>query len=211
MFLWVNLTLLNPIKGFSWRGCVVQATKNKEESCSFLDAIGRRSCGPLSGLAKNRHVGKPKLRVKRIETAGRYATVRFAVLSSHLHFNSLSFESRLSLLCIHIVGHATESEVHASGKFCSISDPPPPHSLSLSPACDQIREKESLLLNTTIRASKRKFAKCGGPGLQGSHSQHAVTDSKEKNAELFPATSSCVHGVLWISNDLRRVAALGNY
>ena len=30
----------------------------------------------------------------------------------------------------------------------------------------------------------------------------------QKNAELFPATSSCV---LWISNDLRRVAALGNY
>ena len=89
--------------------------------------------------------------------------------------------------------------------------PPPPLSLSLSPACDQIREKESLPLNTTIRASKRKFAKCGGPGLHGSHSQHAVADSKEKNAELFPATSSCVHGVLWISNDLRRAAALGNY
>ena len=30
----------------------VEATKNKEESCSFLDAIGRRSCGPLSRLAK---------------------------------------------------------------------------------------------------------------------------------------------------------------
>ena len=43
-----------------------------------------------------------------------------------------------------------------------------------------------------------------GPGLP----QHAVADSKKKKAELFPATSSCV---LWISNDLRRVAALGNY
>ena len=136
---------------------MVQATKNKEESCSFLDAIGRRSCGPLSGLAKNRHVGKPKLRLKRIETAGRYATVRFVTLLSLAL--QLSFESRLSLLCMHIVGHATESEVHASGKFCSISDPPPPLSLSLSP-CDQIREKESLPLNTTIRACKRKFAKC---------------------------------------------------
>ena len=31
---------------------------------------------------------------------------------------------------------------------------------------------------------------------------------KKKKAELFPATSSCV---LWISSDLRRVAALGNY
>ena len=67
VFLWVTLALLNPIESFPWRGCVVQATKNKEESCSFLDA----SCGPLSGLAKNRHVEKPKLRLKRIETAGR--------------------------------------------------------------------------------------------------------------------------------------------
>ena len=106
-------------------------------------------------------MGKPKLRLKRIETTGRYATVRFVTLLSLAL--QLTFESRLSLFCMHIVGHATESEVHASGKFCSISDTPPPPlslSLSLSP-CDQIREKESLPLNTTIRASKRKFAKCG--------------------------------------------------
>ena len=50
-----------------------------------------------------------------------------------------------------------------------------------------------------------------GPGLQGSHSYHAVADSKEKVQSFFPATSSCVHGVLSISNDLGRVAALGNY
>ena len=103
-------------------------------------------------------------------------TLRCALsLSSHLHYYQeyirtyallllLTFESRLPLLCMHIVRHATESEVHASGKFCSISDPPPPPppslSLSLSP-CDQIREKESLPLNTTIRASKGKCAKCG--------------------------------------------------
>ena len=136
VFLWENLALLNPIKCFWCRGTVFQETKNKEESCSFLDAIGRRSCGPLSALAKNRHVEKPKLRLKRIETAGRYATVRFITLL-WLAIQP-AFESRWSLLCIHIVGHATESEVHASGKFCSISDPPPP--LSLSP-CDHIREK----------------------------------------------------------------------
>ena len=59
---------------------------------------------------------------------------------------------------MHIVGHATESEVHASGKFCSISDhlPPPPPSLS---PCAQMREKESLPLNSTIRTSQRQFAK----------------------------------------------------
>ena len=155
VFLWVIFVLLNPIESFSWRGCVVQATKNKEESCSFLDAILCRSCGPLSGLAKNRPVGKPKLRLERIETAGRYATVRFVTLL----WLALQLTSRSSLLCMHIVGHATESEVHASGKFCSISDPSPPP-LSLSPF-DQMRAKESLLLNTTIRTSKRKFAKCG--------------------------------------------------
>ena len=129
-----------PIKSFSWRDCEVQATKNKEESCSFLDAIGRRSCGPLSGLAKNRHVGKPKLQLKRIETAGRYATVRFVTLLSLALL--LTFESRLPLLCMHIVRHATESEVHASGKFCSISDPPPPPlSLSLSPRVTRFEKK----------------------------------------------------------------------
>ena len=80
---------------------MIQATKNKEESCSFLDAIGRRSCGPLSGLAKNRHVEKPKLRPKRIETAGRYATVRFVTLpmSSDLHFNSPSSLACFSSAC----------------------------------------------------------------------------------------------------------------
>ena len=99
VFLWVNLALLSPIKSFSWRDCEVQATKNKEESCSFLDAIGLRSCSPLSGLAKNRHVGKPKLRLKRIETAGRYATVRFVTLLSLALL--LTFESRLPLLCMY--------------------------------------------------------------------------------------------------------------
>ena len=191
MFLWVNLALLNPIESFSWRGRVVQATKNKEESCSFLDAIGRRSCGPLSGLAKNRHVGKPKLRLKRIETAGRYATVRFVTLLWLAL--QLTFESLLSLPCMHIVGHVTESEVHASGKFCSISDPSPPPSFSLSP-CDQIREKESLPLNSTIRTSKRKFAKCGHQ-VQVSMAPTASMQwliQKKKKENFFSATPSCL-------------------
>ena len=127
---------------------MVQAIKNKEESCSFLDAIGRRSCGPLSGLAKNRHVGKPKLRVKRIETAGRYATVRFAVLSSHLHFNSLKFRSSLACLssaCLSLGMLLKAKFTPAVSSVRSLTPPPPPpSSLSLSlspPACDQIREK----------------------------------------------------------------------
>ena len=163
---------------------------------SFLDGIGRRSCGPLSGLAKNRHVGKPKLRLMRIDTAGRYATVRFVTLLSLAL--QLTFGSRLSLLCMHIVRpwYATESEVHANGKFSSMSDPPPPPSLSLS-LYDQIREKESLPLNTTIRSTKRKFAKCGHQ-VQVSTAPKASMQwlLQKKNAELFHAKSSCVHGVL---------------
>ena len=204
VFLWVNSALLNPIKSFSWRGCEVQATTSKEESCSFLDAIGRRSCGPLGGLANNRHVGKPNLRLKRIETAGRYATVRFVTLLWLAL--QLMCESHLSLLFMHIVGHATESEVHASGKFCSISDPPPP---SLSP-CDQIREKESQPLTRQSEHPSESSLNVvtRSPGLP----QLACSGwFKRKNAELFAATSSCVDDVLWISNDLRRVAALGNY
>ena len=118
---------------------MVRATKNEEESCSFLDAIGRRSCGPLSRVAKNTHVGKPKLRLKRSETAGGYATVRFVTLLSLAL--QLTFESRSSLLCMHVVGHASESEVHASGKFCSISDPPSLSLLSLSFCVTSIEKK----------------------------------------------------------------------
>ena len=31
-------------ESFLWRNCVIQDTKNKAKSCSFLDALGRRSC-----------------------------------------------------------------------------------------------------------------------------------------------------------------------
>ena len=170
--------------------------------------IERRSCGQLSGLGKNRHVGKPNLRLKRIETAGWYATVRFVTLLWPAL--QLTFESRLSLPCMHIVGHASESEVHASGKFCSISDPcpPPPLSLSLSP-CDHIRVKESLPLNSTIRTSKWKSAKCGHQ-VQVSSAPTASMQwliQKKKCRAFFCNAKLC----LWILNDLRRVAALGNY
>ena len=144
---------------------MVQATKNKEESCSFLDAIGRRSCGPLNGLAKNRHVGNPSF-----DSSGSRQLV--GMLRCAL---SLSSDSQFACISFACISRATESEVHASGnQFCSISDPPPLSlslSLSLSP-CDQIREKESLRLNTTIRTSKRKFAKCGHQ-VQGSRAPTA--------------------------------------
>ena len=141
--------------------------KNKEESCSCLDAIGRRPCGPLSGLAKIRHHGKPKLRLKRIETAGRYARLRFVtVRASDLHF---TFEPRLlSSACISL-GMLLKT-VHASGKFCSISSPPPPPrlSLSLSPR-DQIREnnhsRSTRKLEHPSKSSLNVATRSRSPGL----------------------------------------------
>ena len=133
VFLWVNLALLNPIERFSWRVCVVQPTKKEEESCSFLDAIGRRSCGPLSRLTKNRQVGKPKLRLKRIETAGRYATVRFdTLLWRDMHFNSRSSLSCLSSACMSLGMLLKAKFTPAVSSVQSLTPPPPPFPLSLS-------------------------------------------------------------------------------
>ena len=138
---------------------MVQATKKEEESCYFLDAIGRRSCGPLSRLTKNRQVGKPKLRLNRIETAGRYATVRFdTLLSRDMHFNSRSNLACLSSACMSLGMLLKAKFTPAVSSVQSLTLPPLSLSVSL---CDQIREKESLPLNTTFRTSKRKFDKCG--------------------------------------------------
>ena len=85
-------------------------------------------------------------------------TLRCALsLSSHLHFNSRSNLACLSSACISL-GMLLKAKFTPAVNSVQSLIPPPP--LSLSP-CDQIREKESLPLNTTIRASKRKFAKCG--------------------------------------------------
>ena len=151
----MNLALLNPLKAFR-KEAVWFKQRKKEESCSFLDVIGRRSCGPLSGLAKNRHVGNPSF-----DSSGSrqlVGTLRCALsLSSHLHFNSRSSVACLSSACISLGMLLKAKFTPAVSSVQSLTPPPPP--LSLSP-CDQIREKESLPLNTTIRASKRKFAKC---------------------------------------------------
>ena len=127
---------------------MVQATKNKEESCSFLDAIGRRSCGPLSGLAKNRQVGKPKLRLKRIETAGRYATVRFA-LSSDLHFNSRSSLACLSSACISLGMLLKAKFTPAVSSIQSLTPPSLSLSLSLS-----LYLSHSLSLSLSLRVTR---------------------------------------------------------
>ena len=44
----------------SVRGRCVQATKNKAESCSLLDAIGRRSCGRPRGWGKYSELALPR-------------------------------------------------------------------------------------------------------------------------------------------------------
>ena len=85
--------------------------------------------------------------------------MRFVTLSSdmHVHFNSRSSLACLSSACISL-GMLLKAKFTPAVSSVQNLTPPPP--LSLSP-CDQIRKKESLPLNTTIRASKRKFAKCG--------------------------------------------------
>ena len=122
VFLWVNLALLNPIERFSWRVCVAQATKKEEESCSFLTPLG----GPLSRLTKIDKWENPSFD----STGSRQlvGTLRYALtLSSDV--TCTSTHVRVSLV----------SPLHAcrwacywkrSGKFCTISDPPPPPSLS---------------------------------------------------------------------------------
>ena len=65
---------------------MIQATKNKAKSCSFLDTIPRCSCGPSADWLKIDGRENP---VSTLET-GWCATVRFAApISSHLHFESL--------------------------------------------------------------------------------------------------------------------------
>ena len=59
VFPWVELALLKPMKRFPWDTCVILAMENKAKRCSFLDAVRRCSCGPLSWLAKHRRQGKP--------------------------------------------------------------------------------------------------------------------------------------------------------
>ena len=111
-------------------------------------------------MAKNRYVGKPKLRLNRIETTGRYATVRFDTLL--LLAFQLTFESRLPLLCRHIVGNATGSEVSRQRKVLfNLWPPPPPLSLSVLPDSRKRTTYAKQENPTSIPKSKRKFAKCG--------------------------------------------------
>ena len=70
---------------------MIQATKNKAKSCSFLDAIRRCSCGRLiNGLAKNRRQGKFKPCQNARDWSVRCgALCRSRLLRWHLHFESL--------------------------------------------------------------------------------------------------------------------------
>ena len=166
VFLWVYLALLNPIERFSWGVCVVQATKKEEESCSFIDAIGRRSCGPLSRLTKNRQVGKPKVRLKRIETAGRYATVRFdTLLWRDMHFNSRSSLSCLSSASMSLGMLLKAKFTPAVSSVQSLTLPPPPLSLYLSVWPDSRKRITSAKHdNQNIQAKVREMWP-PGPGL----------------------------------------------
>ena len=82
---------------------------------------------------KNRQVGKPKLRLNRIETAGRYATVRFdTLLWRDMHFNSRSSLACLSSACMSLGMLLKAKFTPAVSSVQSLTlPPPPPLSLSL--------------------------------------------------------------------------------
>ena len=160
MFLSVNLALLKPMKSFPRRGCVVQATKNKKKSCSFLDGVGRRSCNRSADWLK---IDVNMWKNPSFDLSGSrqlVGTLRCALsLFSDLHFDSRTSLAFLSSACISL-GILPKAKFTPAVSSVQSLTPPPPPSLSLSPR-EKIRDKESLPLNTTIRTSKRKFAKSG--------------------------------------------------
>ena len=175
-----------PLKAFREEAVWFKQRKTRRKVAPFLTPLGAARAARSADWLKIDMWENPSF-----ESSGSrqlVGTLRCALPYSPLTCTSTHFRSSLACLssaCISL-GMLLEAKfTPAVSSVRSLTPPPPPLSLSLSPACDQIREKESLLLNTTIRASKRKFAKCGGPGLQGSHSQHAVADSKEKKCRAF--------------------------
>ena len=107
----------------SVRGRCVQATKNKAETCSLLDAIGRRSCG-RSGLG---------IKVDVWEHLVVYASTRdwsslYGTMSALWNCRSVFLlalrESlgtlRLSLFCLYC-SLCSEFYCDASGEFCFTS------------------------------------------------------------------------------------------
>ena len=89
----------------SARGRCVQATKNKAETCSLLDAIGRRSCGRWRVGIKIDVWKNPELYASTWDWSGLYGTMRCesetAAQSSCSHSESLWEHSGcLSSACI---------------------------------------------------------------------------------------------------------------
>ena len=174
--------------------------KNKEKSCSFLDAIGRRSCGRSADWLKI-DVGKPKLQLERIETAGWYATMRFVTLL-WLALDSCSSLACLSSACISL-GMLLRTKFTAVVSSSQSLTPPPSLSLHVTRFKKKNHFRSTRQSEHQSESSLSVATRSRSPGL----TQLACSGwFKRKNAKLFPAMSSCV-----FVNDLRRGATSGNY
>ena len=138
------------------RRCV-QATKNKAETCSLLDAIGRRSCGRWRDWGIKIDVWENPvvyIYTLRLETGlvytVRYAEPETAAQSSCSHFRVSLGTLTLSLFCMHRSGC---SYCDASGEFCL----PSFRVLSFS-AWAKKKKKKSHCRRTTVSSSRRAFA-----------------------------------------------------
>ena len=149
-----------PLKGFREEALWFKLRKTRRKVAPFLTPLGAARAACSADWLKIDMWENPSF-----DSSGSrqlVGTLQYALaLSSDMHFNSRSSLACLSSACISL-GMLLKAKFTPAVSSVQSLTPPPPLSLSLSP-CDQInvREKESLPLNTTIRTSKRKFAKCG--------------------------------------------------
>ena len=176
------------MRSFSWRGYVVQGMKKREKICSFLDAIGRRSCGHSADWQKvdmweNRSFESSGARQLAV-------TLRCALsLSSDLHFDSRRSPACLSSACISL---GMRLKTKFSPAVSSVQSLPPPR-LSLSFRVTRFEKKNHFRsTQQSEHPSERSLSvatRSRSPGL----TQLACNGwFKRKNAEFFPARSSCV-------------------
>ena len=113
------------MKRFLWTGREVQATKNKEESCSFLDAIGRCSCSRSADWLKIDMWENPSF-----DSSGSRQLVgmlRCALsLSSDWHFDSRSSLACLCSVCISLGMQLKTKFTPAVSSVQSLTPPPSP-------------------------------------------------------------------------------------
>ena len=135
---WPFWTLL---KAFREEAVWFKQRNTRRKSCSFLDAVGRRSCGPLVRPARAaRSADWLKINMwenPSFDSSGLRELVGWLSLSSDLHFNSRSSLACLSPACISLGMLLKAKFMPAVSSVQSLTpcppSPPPPLSLSVWP------------------------------------------------------------------------------